>query len=217
MRASPPHPLTPSARQSASRTRCLLAASLRHFVTPSLLLLASCSPTEHVTHYKPFFTGIGEAQHGDQGPVDPMKGRRDPTEGVAEIKAVVENPDGSKTYIARAPIQLMAHVEALLDENTPEADRALLDQLIDERTKEHYRQHGQDPAGYVTYLHQNRKNIAKTFQRMPMGEHSPTVIVEQPGDRAWAITLTGQAAKDLKFTQVWVRQDMGQWRLEWLK
>jgi len=177
---------------------------------------AACAE-EHVTHYKPFFTGIGDAQFGTDGPIYPMKGRRDPTTTSEAAKAVVENPDGSKTYFAHSPAQLMAHIEALLDEGTPEADRDLLTQLIDDRTKEHYREHGQDPSGYIQYLHDNRKQIAKMFARMPMAEHSPTVIIDQPGDRTWVLTITGQAAQGLKFTHLWVRQDMGQWRLEWLK
>lgn len=191
---------------------------LRHLATlPLLFLVTACESQESVTRYKPFFTGIGDAEFSGQAPVNPMGGRIDPTAAGAAQKTIIENPDGTKTYRAFAPIQVFAHVEALLDEDTPEADKALLDQLIDEKTKDHYRKNNVDPAEYITYLHENRKEIAKTFARMPMGEHSPTVIVKQPGDRQWAIELTGQAARDLKFREVWVRQDMGLWRLEWLK
>lgn len=197
-----------------------ITPSLRHFGTPSLLallLLASCESQENVTKYKPFFTGIGEAEFSGQTPVNPMGGRVDPTSAGGVQETIVENPDGTKTYRAFSPVQVFAHIEALLDEDTPEADKAILDQLIDEKTKEHYRKNSVDPAEYITYLHRNRKEIARTFARMPMGEHSPTVVVKQPGDRQWAIQLTGQAARDLKFTEVWVRQDMGLWRLGWLK
>jgi hypothetical protein len=176
-----------------------------------------CSPQERVTSYKPFFTGVGGAEFGGQAPVDPLSGRRDPTVTPPEFKTIIEHDNGTKTYLTPSPAILLAHVEALLDEGTPEADKALLEQLIDEKTKDHYRTHGADPAEYITYLHQNRKQIAKTFARMPMAEHTPTVIVEQPGDRQWVLHLTGQASEGVKFREVWVRQDMGMWRLEWLR
>jgi hypothetical protein len=179
--------------------------------------LASCAEQVRVTSYKPFFTGIGEAEFGGQAPVNPLNGRADPTVTPPDLRTIVEHPNGRKTYLTPAPSILMAHVESLLAEGTAEADKTILDQLIDENTKEHYRRHNADPADYIAYLHENRKQIVQTFARMPMGEHTPTVIVEQPGDRQWALKLTGQAARELKFTEVWVRQEMGMWRLEWLR
>ena len=195
-------------------------SSLRHFVTPSLLLLLilpACAQQQTVTSYKPFFTGIGGADFGGQAPVDPLKGRVDPTAVAPETKTIIEQPNGKKIYRAPSPSILLAHIEALLDEGSPEADKTLLEQLIDENTQEHYRRHGAEPIDYITYLHENRKQIAKTFARMPMGEHTPTVIVDQPGNRQWVLRLTGQASEGVKFREVWVRQDMGMWRLEWLK
>ncbi|HVU65412.1 MAG TPA: hypothetical protein VHC70_15630 [Phycisphaerales bacterium] len=180
-------------------------------------LLAGCASQERVTKYKPFFTGLQDAEFGHDKPVNPEDGRIDPSLRNGEMKSVVERPDGSKIYLTYSPMQLFAHIQNLLDEGTPEADRAILDQLIDEKTKEHYRTHSQDPIGYIAYLHENRKQLAKSLARMPMGEHSPTVIVDQPGDRQWVLNITGQAADGLKFTHIWIRQDMGQWKLEWLK
>ena len=190
---------------------------LRRSGALSLLLLAGCAERQTVTSYKPFFTGIATAEFGGQGPVDPLRGHVDPTAVAPAMKTIIEQPNGKKIYLAPAPSILLAHVEALLDEGTAEADGILLEQLIDEKTKEHYRSHGAEPADYIAYLHENRKQIAKTVARMPMGEHTPTVIVDQPGDRQWVLRLTGQASEGVKFREVWVRQDMGIWRLEWLK
>ena len=50
-----------------------------------------------------------------------------------------------------------------------------------------------------------------------MAERTPTVIVDQPGDRQWVLRLTGQASENVKFKVVGVRQEMGMWRLEWLR
>src|SRR5579862_6406242 len=131
------------------------ALPLRCLVALSLLWAASCSPTERTVKYKPFFTGLAGAEFSGDKPVNPEGGRVDPSLRSGEIKSIVEKPDGSKLYMTYAPMQLFAHVEALLDENTPEADRAILDQLIDEHTKDHYRAHSQDPIGYIAYLHEN--------------------------------------------------------------
>lgn len=190
---------------------------IRGCVVVASLLVGGCGGQETVRSYKPFFTGIAEAQFGSQGPVDPTKGRADPTVVAPEFKTIIEHPNGTKTYLAPSPSILFGHLEALLDEETPEADKAILDQLVDEKTKEHYRGHGVEPAEFITYLHQNRKPLAKTLARMPMAERTPTVVVEQPGDRQWKLMLTGQARENLKFTEVWIRQDMGLWRLEWLR
>jgi hypothetical protein len=177
-----------------------------------------CSTEEKTTRYKPFFTGIAEAEFGDK-PVNPDGGHLDPAlrNGVVAENAVIEKPDGSKVYLTYSPMQLFIHLQNLLDEGTPEADRIILDQLTDEHTKEHMRTQGKDPIGFVGDLHLYRKEIGKTFARMPMGEHTPTVVVGQPGDRQWVLTLTGQASQGVKFKEVWIRQDMGQWKLEWLK
>jgi hypothetical protein len=196
-------------------TRRGSTSSRRHSVTPSLLLLAlltACAPEERVTQYKPFFTGIAGAEFAGQEPVRPSGDRRDPL-SPGDVKTVIEHEDGTKTYLARVPLHLMAHVENLLDENSDEADAALLEQLVDIRTKEHYRSQGKDPAEFVRGLHRRRKDIAKLFARMPMAENSPTVLVEQPGDRMWVIRLTGQAAEDTRLRELWVRFDLGQWRL----
>lgn len=189
------------------------------FVTMGLVLAQSgCDERETVTHYKPFFTGIGDAQFGETGPIQPNRGRVGPVDaGTEAAKIVVENEDGTKTYYARAPLHVMRHVENLLDENSEAADTDLLNQLVDDETKEHFRSKGREPMEFIRFLHKNRKPIAQLFARMPMAEHSPTVIVEQPGNRTWAIRLTGQATRDIKFTELWVRFDMNQWRLMWIK
>ncbi len=182
------------------------------------VLCWGCASEEKTTRYKPFFTGIAEAEFNDQ-PVNPDGGHIDPSLRNAAVgeNAVLEKPDGSKVYLTYSPMQLFIHIQNLLDEGTPEADRIILDQLTDEHTKEHMRSQGKDPMGFVADLHLYRKDIAKTFARMPMGEHTPTVMVDQPGDRTWVLNLTGQAAQGVKFRQVWIRQDMGQWKLEWMK
>jgi hypothetical protein len=207
-----------AARTNAGKGKA--SVQWRRVVAPFVCIACALTVTgcaeEKVTKYKPFFTGLQDAEFGSDKPVNPESGRVNPAMASAD-KGIVEKPDGTKIYLTYAPMQLFGHIQNLLDEGTPEADRIILDQLIDDHTKEHYRNHSQDPIGFVAYLHENRKQFAKTISRMPMAEHSPTVIVEQPGDRQWVLNITDKAAEGLKFKQVWIRQDMGQWKLEWLK
>lgn len=188
----------------------------------ALLIVAVSSPgcqrDEKVVRYKPFFTGIAggaEVSFGsDAKPVNPNAGFIDPSALPSDAKLVVENPDGSKTLIAKTLRHMMSHVERCLDERE---DDLLMDQVISERTKEEYRAEGKDPREIIRFLRRNRKDIAKLFGRLPMGEYTPTVIIDQPGDKTWVIRLTGAAKRDMKFTEVWGRQEEGNWRLLWIR
>lgn len=206
-------------RSLTSSHHHLITSSLRHFVTlPLLVLLTACSSEEKVVSYKPFFTGIGSAEFG----TEPVQSQRtgeiaDPTAVAPDEKLMVIEEDGTRTYISRSPRNVMGHLMNVLDENTPEGDAAFLDQLVSEKTIEYYRSNGKEPLDFMKELRARQKDIAKSFARMPMAEHSPTVIIDQPGDRTWCIRLTGAAAKDVRYTQLWVRLENKQWKLMWLK
>jgi hypothetical protein len=178
----------------------------------SVLLLPACQQESHITRYKPFFANIADAQFGDQKPINADAGYVDPTQA-PDNKIVITNPDGSKRLIARSVQHMMQHLERCLDEND---DAILLTQVLSQKTAQHYREMGKDPIELIQSLKDNRKDLAKTFSRMPLGEHSPTVILEQPGDKTWIIKVTGAAAKDLKFTRLWARMEDRNWRFLWL-
>lgn len=193
-----------------------LRVSALVLLTAALFTLG-CQREENVVRYKPFFTGItgAEVTRGAGAvPVNPDLGHIDPTKLPADAKLIVENPDGSKTLIAKSLRHMMGHLERCLDEGE---DELLMDQVISEKTKQQYRSEGKDPQQIIRFLKRNRKDIAKLFSRMPMGEYTPTVILEQPGDKMWAIRLTGAAARDMKFTKVWARLEEGHWRFVWVE
>lgn len=182
----------------------------------SLLALGACASQEKVVRYKPFLTGIDGATFGgpkgSQGPVDPNAGYTDPTAN-SEEKLVTENPDGTKTLISRCPLHVMSHLERFLDEHD---DRTLIEQVISEKTLAEFRSRGQTDVELLDYLYANRRNIAMMFARMPLAEHSPTVIVDQPGDKTWVIRLTGSSTRGLACTRLYVRLERGQWRFLWI-
>lgn len=177
-----------------------------------LLSLPACRPEEKILHYKPFFSNIEGAKFGEQAPVNANRGYVDPTVA-AENKSVIENPDGSKVLIAKSPQQMISHMVRCLDENE---DKLFIEQVLSQKTKDHYKDMHKDPMELVEKLKASRKELAKTLGRMPLGEHSPTVILEQPGDKTWIIKVTGAAAKDLQYTRLWTRLEDGNWRFMWL-
>jgi hypothetical protein len=203
-------------RTMKSSRRSIVRSLVAGLAGLALAALAGCTPETKVTHYRPFFTGVGGAEFSTE-PVNPNKDFVDPTQVGPEAKLVTEHDDGSKTYIARSPRHVMAHLETILDENSEMGDQELLDQLISDKTKQHYREQGKDPMEFVADLRNARKDIAKFFARMPMGEQSPTVLIDQPGDNIWVVRLTGAATKGLRFTKLWVRLEGVQWKLMWLK
>lgn len=175
----------------------------------------ACAPEEKVIRYKPFLTGIAGAQYAEKGrPVNANEGYIDPTRLAEGQKPVVELADGSKVLIAKSVRQMMTHLETCLDNGE---DGLLLDQVISEKTKQEYRGRGKDPREIVTMLKRHRKDIARLFARMPMGEYTPTVILDQPGDKMWVIRLTGAPAEGMKFTKVWARLEAGNWRFVWVE
>lgn len=179
------------------------------------LAAAGCQRDDRVVKYKPFFTNVAGAEfRGEQAaPVNPNEGYLDPTALPSDAKLVIENPDGSKVLIAKSVRHMMSHLERFLDEGE---DDLLLEQVISEKTREHYASKGQDPRQILRYLRRNRKEVARLFARLPMGEYTPTAILEQPGDKTWVVKLTGAPASDLKFTRVWARLEDGNWRFVWI-
>ena len=75
---------------------------------------------------------------------------------------------------------------------------------------------GLSPDLAYTDLKKNRKEIAKLFNRMPMGEYSPNVLMEQLARNVIRVRLTGQAKKGMdKWTGFDMILEKGNWRLRW--
>lgn len=178
------------------------------------LVTLGCQSQEKVVRYKPFFTGIAGAEFGGQEPVRPtVAARRDPTAVEENAEVIRVNPDKTKALDLRSPRQTMMALERLLDE---EDDETIWTQLLSSVTIEELQQRGYTRQQYLDHLYENRREIAKTFARMPLGHNTPTVITEKPEPKVWIMRLTGTATKDMRFTRVWVRLEEGQWRLRWI-
>lgn len=217
-----PSPATRLRRRSR-RGWCARIGRAASVVFAGSVTLAGCRSEERVVHYKPFFAGLDGAQFGGQAPVISDENRvrpampwdpaSDQPDQIAGNRLIVDNPDGSRRLVLASPLHVMRLLELLLDD---EQDRLIIEQLFSERTVAEFGGEGKSVQQAVDYLRQHRRDIAVLFARMPLAENSPTVIVDQPGDRVWIIRLTGRPAENLRFTRLWVRLERGQWKFLWV-
>ena len=185
-------------------------------IAAALAALPGCRREERVVRYKPFFAGLEGVQTGQpavaQRPPAGSPGEAGEIE-LGEQSLVVENEDGTTTLIARNGMQLMAHIRRLLAEG--DAD-LLASQVLSELTLEEYRQRNLDPREAFAVLKAHEKDILLLFARMPMGEHSPTVIVDQLGRNFFRVRVTGDARKGLgRYSGMDMRMEGGNWKLRW--
>ncbi|HYE02214.1 MAG TPA: hypothetical protein VD963_03150 [Phycisphaerales bacterium] len=180
----------------------------------ALLGAGACHTEPTVTHYRPFFSNIPEAQTGTPAVGDLGEGGADYAQVAPDAKLVVEKPDGSKVLIARSVHHLMRHLEHFLDEG--ESDQVIIDQLFSRQLHAHLGELGAEPQEYVDYLRRGRKDLALLFARLPMGERSPSAVFEKTGKRQYVLKITGTAARDLRWTRLWVVMENGNWKLTWV-
>ena len=186
---------------------CFLLSAL----CASAVSLLSCE--EKLTNYKPFLSGIEGMKTQTPAVQSKSKEKAGPTVEGDEADLVKKNDDGTVTLIAKTGRQLMAHILRTLAEDEKQQ---FAEQVLSEVTRGEYQQRGLNPEQAFETLKKDRKEISKLFNRMPMGEHSPNVIMEQLGRNLFRVRLTGQATKGLeKWTGFDMVLEKGNWRLRW--
>lgn len=186
--------------------------------TSVLILAAACvagaSCQERIVNYKPFLTGIEGAT--TQTPAVSDGSGRVAIEAASEeddFSLVRKNDDGTVTLIAKSGRQLMSQIQRTIAENEKEQ---FTEQVLCEATRAEYHQRGLDPIQAFDQVKKHHKEIAKLFSRMPLGEHSPNVVMEPIGRNMFRVRVTGQSKKGL---ERWTGFDMvfekGNWRLRW--
>lgn len=175
--------------------------------------LCACQSEEKIVKYNPFLAHIPGAETQTKPVGERFENYDDPTK-LAGDKTVIENSDGSVTLVAKSVRHLMTNITLCLQY---EDDELMLEQVISQQTKERFRAEGKDPAESVKFLKDNQKDVAALFARMPFGEHSPNIILEQPARRTIMLELTGLAAKDMRFTELWAVMEKGNWKLLWIR
>jgi hypothetical protein len=202
------------------------------------LLLAACKPEEKIVNYKPFFSGLEGAETQTPGvfekpaskePAAPSAkpgtasadGRTPEQVNEDAAKLQVTNPDGSITLISKNGLQLMRHIERCLGEGDA---RLFAEQVLSAETAREFRERGKDPREALAMLMPHQRDIGKLFSRLPLGEHSPNVILETVGRNVWRVRIDDQAAFAMrdrttgtpaKYRGFDMVLENGNWRLRW--
>lgn len=187
---------------------------MKIFVSIALLLvflLVTGCMEKKVVYRRPILSGLPGAVSGGEAVATKPKGYHDPS-NIDNGKITIENPDGSTTLISRSARQLMAHIyQTLLDD-----DRDLFtEQVLSEMTKEEYRAHNLDPKLAFDDLKKHQSDVEALFARMPMGEYTPGILLQNAGRGVMRVALSRHAADKL----IWRGFDMvmegGNWKLRW--
>jgi len=177
-------------------------------------VLAGCQPEERIVNYKPFFSGL-EGVQTQQPEVREGKvvsaGAVDRSELSQEI--VIENEDGSVTLVSKSGSHLMRHIERTLYENEKEL---FVEQVLSEVTRREFEARGLDPTEAFDRLKEHERDIAELFARMPLGEHTPQVIMKSVGRNTFRVRLTGMGTEKLYWRGYDMVLEGGNWRLRWM-
>ncbi len=199
---------------TATSTSGFLCFPLVLCVLPFCLsVFSGCQNEEKIIRYNPFLANVPGAETSMKPVGERFKDFKDPSRLDGD-KTIIENPDGSVKVVAKSVRHLMSNIMLCLEY---EDDEVLFEQVISEQTKQEFQGKGKDPKEAVELLKKNRADISLLFSRMPFGEQSPNVIIQQPAKRTMVLEVTGLAAKDLKYTELWAVMEKGNWKLLWIK
>lgn len=162
----------------------------------AVMLACGCTYQRDV-NYKPFLSGLEGAKTQTPATTDTAHGAADPMAAGEDPRIRIENKDGSVTLISRNAQNLMWHISTTMGSGERDLFTA---QVLSQRTREEYLLRGLDPGQAFDTLKENEKDVRELFRRMPMGEHSPNVIMEKLGDNLYRVHLTGKATEGLKWT-----------------
>jgi hypothetical protein len=174
-------------------------------VTLGVLLSSGCE--ERVVKHDPFLGGLPGAE--SQTPVVRNLSYNDPRR-VSGSKIVVENPDRSKTLIARSGLHLMVHIyNCLLDDDK----QLFVDQVLSERTKQEYVARSVDPGELFEELIRNFDDVETLFLLMPAGEYTPGVFLKSAGSRIQRLQASGAKGSSLRYKGIDMTMEGGNFRL----
>lgn len=172
--------------------------------------LLGCERYEKVVYYNPPMGRLPGAQTGMQPVTRASNSGGAAQTGDGEI--VIENEDGTVTLVSQNALQMLSHIRRLLAEN----DEALFtEQILSARTRNEFTERGYDPAEAFKELKRREKDVMKLLARMPMGEFTPGLYLEQIGQGTFRLALYGRAGEGLEWTFVDIVVERGVWRLRW--
>ncbi len=187
--------------------------SLRSVVTAACLLapvlLSSCEQEKRIIYSRSLLGGVSGNRTGASD-FDNRNGQL--AANTANQKTIIDNPDGTKTLLARNPKHLMNHIfYTLRDDN---AD-LFVSQVLSKRTRDEYAARGLDPKLAFEELKSRRKDVLDLFKVMPLANQTPGVFIENIGDGVMRMNAEQRIAMDLNWKGIDMVMERGNYKLVW--
>lgn len=186
-------------------------AQLRFFagVLLSLSTLAGCAQERRVVYSRSLLGGVSGNRTGASD-FDNRNGEANANP--ADQKSIIDNPDGTKTLLARNPKHLMNHIFYTLRENKADL---FVTQVLSKRTCDEYAARGLDPKLAFEELKGRQKDMLDLFKAMPMANQTPGVFIENIGDGVMRMNAEQRIAMDLKWKGIDMVMERGNYKLLW--
>ena len=183
---------------------------MRALLLIAVLVGAGCTYERVVSRRAPL-AGLPGAETSGEYDNSHLRQIHDVSE-VDGVELVIEQPDGTVVLKSPSGRHLMVHIYTTIEDG----DRELFtDQLLSEITRREFNERGYDPATAFDELVRRQEDVYKLFSRMPMGEYTPGVLTRNLGEKTLRLEVTGQAARDLKWTFMDMVLERGDWKLRW--
>jgi len=194
---------------------------------------AGCRTYSRDINYHPFLAGLAGSQTraqvvGPRGPyVDPTRVpegslvrqvQSDDAKPEYRLRAtpggsvVIEPAPGKRQIISRSASHLIHHIrQTLLDDDV----ELFTEQVLSEITRQEFIDRGLEPTEAFAWLKKDQQEIERLFSYMPMGEHTPNVVMRPLGGKAYRVLVTGPGTNELKYNAMDMVMEGGNWRLRW--
>jgi hypothetical protein len=179
-------------------------------------LLAACEPVEtEISRGRGPLEGVPGAQRGGVNIANPTQLRTVENLSLPEPEQlVVEDRFGRRTLVVREIRHVLFHLYEFV---TGADENDFYEQVFADAAKRELAEMGKDPLEELRALRAQRADIITLLSRLPNAEFSPGVIMESMGPRIIRLRLAGPAARDTRYTELWVAMQRGQWRFYWVR
>src|SRR5262249_17816711 len=109
-----------------------------------------------------------------------------------------EDKDGKITLTLQSPRHVIIHLRETLMSGESEL---LYEQVLSDRTKQEYRKRGLDPKTAVDFLMENKVEIMRMLNKMPMGELTPGLFLKPVGGDVYRLQLQPSSERQ-RFTSI---------------
>jgi hypothetical protein len=173
------------------------------------VLAAGCEQEKRVIYRNSMLGGVANAQTASPD-IDLRNGET--SKAAASQKTIIDNPDGTKTLLARNPKHVMNHVIYTLRQN--DAD-LFVTQVLSKITREDFLARGVDPRQAFAILKARQEDVLALFKVIPLADQTPGVFLQSIGGGVKRLMAEDRIAVDLKWKGIDFIIERGNYKLVW--